>query len=107
VATGWQAVSLRALDPQTSTDAQPVHTFDRSQPLAAGEIVPVDVALGPSATLFRAEESLRLVVAGRWLAPRNPLTGQFPAGYRRGPAATCTLHWGPDRPARLLVPQIR
>jgi hypothetical protein len=106
VATGWQAVSLRALDPDASTDAEPVHTFIDPQPLRAGEVVPVDVALGPSATVFRAGDAIRLVVAGRWLAPRNPVTGQFPAGYRRGPAATCTLHWGPDRPARLLVPRI-
>lgn len=107
VATGWQAVSLRELDETASTDAQPVHTFTRSQPLRTGEIVPVDVALGPSATLFRTGDSIRLVVAGRWLAPRNPLTGQFPASYRRSPAATCTLHWGPERPARLLVPDVR
>jgi predicted acyl esterase len=107
VATGWQAVSLRELDPDASTDAQPVHTLTRPQPLRAGEIVPVDIALSPSATLFRAGDSIRLVVAGRWLAPRNPLTGQFPAGYRRGPAATCKVHSGPERPARLLVPQIR
>jgi putative CocE/NonD family hydrolase len=107
VASGWQAVSLRELDPDASTDAQPVHNLNRPQPLTAGEIVPVDIALSPSATLFRAGDSIRLVVAGRWLAPRNPLTGQFPAGYRRGPAATCNLHWGAERPARLLVPQIR
>lgn len=106
VATGWQAASLRELDPDASTDAEPVHTFTRPQPLGAGEIVPVDVTLGPSATVFRAGDSIRLVVAGRWLAPRNPLTGQFPAGYRPGPPGTCTLHWGPERPARLLVPEV-
>lgn len=106
VTTGWQAASLRELDPEASTDAQPVHTFVHARPLAAGEVVPVDVALAPSATLFRAGDAIRLVVAGRWLAPRNPLTGQFPARYRSGPAATCTLHWGPERPARLLVPEI-
>ena len=58
----------------------------------AGQVVPVDIALGPSATLFRAGETLRLVVAGRWLWPRNPLTGQFPAAYQKVPAAAapCT-----------------
>lgn len=49
---------------------------------------------------------VRLVVAGRWLWPRNPLTGQFPTGYEGGPRGRCTLHWGPDRQARLLVPVI-
>ena len=61
---------------------------------------------GPSATLFRAGETLRLVVAGRWLWPVNPLTGQFPAAYQKGAAARCTLHWGPEQQARLPVPVI-
>jgi predicted acyl esterase len=42
-------------------------------------VVPVDVALGPSATLFKAGETLRLVIAGRWLWPHNLLTRQYPA----------------------------
>lgn len=59
----------------------------------------------PSATLFRAGETLRLVDAGRWLWPRNPLTGQFPAAYQKA-QGRCTLHSGPDRQARLLIPVI-
>ena len=106
VATGWQKASVRELDEAASTPAEPVHTFRTRQPLTAGEVVPVDIALGPSATLFRPGESLRLVVAGRWLWPANPLTGSFPARYARPPAGRCTLHWGPERPARLLVPRI-
>jgi len=80
-----------------------VPTFARREPLAPGQIVQLDIALGPSATLFRAGETLRLVVAGRWLWPLNPLTGQFPAAYQKGPAARCALHWGPDHQTRLLV----
>ena len=55
-------------------------------------MVLANIALGPSATFFRAGETLRLVVAGRWLWPRNPLTGQFPAAYQKGPDGrmTCT-----------------
>lgn len=41
------------------------------------------------------------------LWPRNPLTGQFPAAYERGPRAKCTLHWGPEHVALLLIPVIR
>ena len=68
--------------------------------------MPVDITLGPSATLFRAGEQLRLVVAGRWLWPRNLFTGQFPAAYERVSRGSCTLHWGPDRDAHLLIPVI-
>lgn len=106
VATGWQKASFRRLDEHASTEAAPVHTYRTREPLAPGEIVPVDVALGPSATLFRAGETLRLVIGGRWLWPTNPLTGNFPAHYRRTRVRRCTLHWGPERPARLLVPRI-
>jgi len=106
VVAGWQRAALRELDHQRSTDTQPVHTFRGLQLLEPGDIVPVDIALGPSSTLFRAGETLRLLIAGRWLVPRNPLTGQFPAGYRHTQAATCTPHWGPSRPAKLLVPCI-
>jgi uncharacterized protein len=106
VTTGWLKASLRALDEQASRPFDPVAAFTDRQPLAPGQVVPADIALGPSATVFRAGETLRLVVAGRWLWPRNPLTGQFPAAYQKGPEGSCTLHWGPQHQARLLVPVI-
>ncbi len=107
VSTGWQRVSLRALDPELSQPWEPVPTCaGPQQPLSAGEVVPVDVALGPSATSFRAGEQLRLVVAGRWLSRRNPFTGQLPAAYRNSPRGRVTLHWGPRYDAHLLIPEI-
>jgi uncharacterized protein len=111
ITTGWLKASLRALDEAASRPQEPVPACTARQPLAPGQVVRADLALGPSATLFRAGETLRLVLAGRWLWPRNPLTGQFPAAYQRGPASRgtdpiCTVHWGPDRQARLLVPVI-
>lgn len=106
ITTGWLKASLRALDEQRSRPFDPVPTCSHRQPLAPGQLVPVDMALGPSATFFKAGETLRLVVAGRWLWPRNPLTGQFPTAYERSAKGKCTLHWGPQRQARLLVPVI-
>ncbi|GJO01458.1 CocE/NonD family hydrolase [Mycobacterium marinum] len=106
ITTGWQRVSLRELDVEQSTPYEPVHTFAHSQPLSPGEVVPVELALGPSATAFRHGDRIRLVIAGRQLAPRNPLYGSFPALYAPSPPARCTLHWGADRPARLRVPVI-
>jgi hypothetical protein len=106
VTTGWQKASLRALDPDASTPYLPVHTFDRPEPLRRGEVVQVPIALGHSATRFRAGEQLRFVVGGRGLAGVNPLTGQFPARYETGRAGTCTVHWAPDRCSHLLVPVI-
>ncbi len=104
--TGWQRVALRALDPELSKPWEPVPACTDPRPVAAGEVVAVDVALGPSATLFRAGEQLRLVVAGRWLCSRNPLTGQMPAAYAGSPRGRVTLHWGPRHDAHLLIPEI-
>jgi uncharacterized protein len=106
VTTGWQRVSLRALDPTLSQPWEPVASCTEAQPARANEVVAVDVALGPSATLFRAGEQLRLVVAGRWLSPVNRLTGQFPAAYPHPPRGRVTLHWGPRYDAHLLLPEI-
>ena len=106
VTTGWQRVSLRSLDPELSRPWEPVTTGTGPRPVSAGEVVEVNVALGPSATLFRAGEQLRLVVGGRWLCPRNPLTGQFPAAYTGSPRGRVTLHWGPRYDAHLLIPEI-
>ena len=106
VTTGWQRVALRAPDPALSQPWEPVAECTEPQPVAAGEVVAVDVALGPSATLFRAGEQLRLVVGGRWLCQRNPLTGQFPAAYANPPRGRVSVHWGPHYDAHLLIPEI-
>jgi uncharacterized protein len=105
VTTGWLKASLRALD-EGSRPFDPVPTCSRREPLAPGQVVQADIALGPSATFFRAGDTLRLVVAGRWLWPRNPLTGQFPAAYQKGPKGRATVHWGPQHQGRLLIPVI-
>jgi predicted acyl esterase len=106
VTTGWQRVALRALDPGLSQPWEPVPACIEPQPVPAGEVVAVDVALGPSATLFRAGEQLRLVVGGRWLCLRNPLIGQMPAAYQNSPRGRVTLHWGPHYDAHLLIPEV-
>jgi predicted acyl esterase len=106
VTTGWLKASLRKLDPDRSTPWRPVHTYDETQPLKPGEVVPMDIALLPSATFFRRGEQLRLVVQGRWFSIRNPLFGQFPAAYERGPRGSCVLHCRGEHGARLRIPVV-
>ncbi len=106
VTTGWLKASLRELYQEISKPWAPEHTFLHPRPLKAAEIVAVDVALLPSATLFRKDDELRLLIAGRWLSPTGLLRGQFPAAYPGQPAGRCTLHWGPERPAHVVVPAI-
>lgn len=106
VTHGMVKASLRAVDPDRSRPGRPWHACERAEPLRRGEIVAVDVALAPSATLFRAGEQLRLDVRGRWFFPRNPLLGQFPAGYERSPRGTCVVHTGGRFDSALHVPVV-
>lgn len=63
-ALGWLRVSHRELDPQASTEHQPVHLHLREQKLTPGEIVPVDIEIWPSSTRFEVGSELRLVIQG-------------------------------------------
>ena len=63
-AHGWLRVSRRALDEAKSKPYQPVHLHLHDEPLKPGEIVPVEIEIWPSSTLFRAGEQLRVVVMG-------------------------------------------
>jgi len=106
VATGWLKASLRKADPDRSGPWAPCHTYDEVWPLKEGEVSSVDIALLPSATFFRKGEQLRLIVQGHWFSTRNPLLGQFPVAYERGPRGTCVLHCGGEHAARLRIPII-
>lgn len=64
VALGWLRASHRALDPDRSTPWQPVHFHRAEERLEPDVPVPVDIEIWPSATLFRAGETLRVVVKG-------------------------------------------
>ena len=64
VARGQMRVSQRESDPALSTDYQPVQKFRGEQRLKPGEIVPVEIALLPSSTLFRKGEGLSLIIQG-------------------------------------------
>jgi predicted acyl esterase len=64
VALGWLRASHRALVKGLSTPERPVHPHDREEPLPQGEAVPLEIEIWPSSTLFRAAETLRIVVQG-------------------------------------------
>jgi len=64
VALGWLRVSHRELDDELSTPHQPFYKHQREIKLKEGEIVPVDIEIWPSSTLFEKGEKLRVVVQG-------------------------------------------
>lgn len=104
VTRGWLRASKRALNTERSTDARPVLSYANDEPLTPGEAVQVDIPLMPTATRFRAGETLRLIIQS-WSDP-----GQWEGGETRQWAAIQTgrthLHTGPQSRARLLLPTL-
>ena len=61
--SGIQRLSMRHLDEEKATDSIPAYTFDRSEKLAQGEIVPVEIELSTIGMVLYPGESLRLLVS--------------------------------------------
>ncbi|HDE6614306.1 TPA: CocE/NonD family hydrolase [Staphylococcus aureus] len=75
VATGWLRVSHRELDQEKSTIAQPWHKHETELKLSQDEIVPVEIELLPSGTLFKQGETLEVVVKGSEIVIGNSTPG--------------------------------
>ncbi len=104
VALGMHRVAVRERDDAASLPGRPAHTFARLQPVAPGEIVPVDVALTASSTLFRRGDALRLIVTAREPYPRNPLWGHLPAHHAAPRRGRLRVHWSTAHASHLVVP---
>jgi predicted acyl esterase len=123
IAQGWLRASHRELDPALSEPYRPYHRPERAQPLAAGEIVTLDIEVWPTSIV--APKGYRLAVSvggrdyehavsgGRLSNFKNELRGCGPFLHddpldRQSEvfAGVTTLHAGPDRPCYILVPII-
>ena len=65
VAFGWLRLSKRQLNPEKSTPWQPIQNFAVEEKVTPGEIVPCEIEIMPSSTLFRKGETLRLIISGK------------------------------------------
>jgi len=103
VALGWIRASHRELDSSRSRPWQPVLAHRRALPLAAGEIVPLEIEILPSGTLFRPGETLRLVIQGRDVHryPRPLVQARHDDSVNRGPHV---IHAGGPHDSHLLLP---
>jgi predicted acyl esterase len=106
VALGWLRASHRALDAVRSTAAQPVHAHRHEDPLPRGEPVPLDIEIWPAATLFRAGESLRLVIQGADIYSESPPQLPFARHTQLRNAGRHIIHAGGAYDSHLLVPVI-
>jgi predicted acyl esterase len=57
----------RELDPEWSSDFQPVQAHHREERMEPGRIYPVDIEFYPHARIWHKGESLRLEIAGRFI----------------------------------------
>jgi uncharacterized protein len=104
VARGWLRVSQRELDEGKSTPWQPYLKHQGEKRLKPGEIVPVEIEILPSSTLFRKGEHLRLVVQGKDLV-EGPPWGWL--GYRQlANKGLHSIYAGGEYDSHLLVPVV-
>ncbi len=75
VASGWLRVSHRELDSEKSTPLQPWHKHETELKLAKDEIVPVEIEILPSSTLFKKGEQLEVVVKASEVVKGNSTPG--------------------------------
>ncbi len=105
VALGWLRVSHRELDAEKSTPYQPVHPHLREIKLKGEEIVPVEIEIWPSGTLFERGEKLRVKVQGSdiYTYPEERHTDEHTETVNRGEHI---IHTGGACDSHLLVPVI-
>ena len=101
VTRGYGRAARRSLDTEASTPWHPVLLGDRHEPLAPGQIVPLEIALCPSSTFFERGEALTLIVSAVDLV-HAPIFKKD-TSTNRGHAV---LHVGGPYDSHLLVPRI-
>ena len=92
-------------DPEKSTPHQPYHKHEKELKLKPGEIVPVEVEIWPSSTLFEKGETLRITVQGSdiYYYPEEMHTNAHTATVNKG---RHIIHTGGRYDSHLLVPVI-
>jgi uncharacterized protein len=99
VAKGWLRTSHRELDPARSRPSRPWHTHATVQPVEPGAVVPVQIEILPSSTLFEAGTRLVVDVLGHDAA-------RYPAlrHARLANRGTHTIYTGGGYDSHLLAP---
>ena len=101
VSMGWLRVSQRELDREKSTEHQPFLTHENPQKLSKNEIVPVEIEILPSSTLFKKNESLELVIQGKDFFIHPAMGHHYSVNKGKH-----TIYTGKEYDSYLLVPEI-
>ena len=103
VALGWIRASQRELDPDRSSEYQPVLAHQREQKIEPGAVVQLDIEIWPSGTRFEGGEGLRLILQGADIYD-YPKPSVYARHEQLVNAGRHTIHTGPGRDAHLLIP---
>ncbi|WP_084239194.1 CocE/NonD family hydrolase [Sphingomonas asaccharolytica] len=107
VALGWLRASHRALDPERSRPERPVHMHTGENRLAPGQCVPVEIEIWPFSVRFAAGETLRLIVAGSDIYPKEDgVMLPFPLHQQTRNAGTHIIRTGGAFDSAILLPII-
>jgi predicted acyl esterase len=105
VALGWLRASHRELDATASTEYQPVLRHRQALKLEPGQVVPLDIEIWPSGTLFEAGSRLRLIVQGtdlqKYSKTRHPVYTRHEDSVNHG---AHVIHTGGATDSYLLIP---
>jgi putative CocE/NonD family hydrolase len=106
---GWQVLSQRALDRSRTryldgSVLQPFHPFTRAsqQPLANGEVAPIDVEVFPTTAAIRPGHRLRIAVQAFDTPHLAPSATETP-----GSLTMMTIHASTRYPSELTIPWVR
>ena len=99
VALGWLRLSQRELDEEKSTPWQPYLKHERELKVKPGEIVPCEIEILPSSTLFLKGETLRLVISGKYQAESTWFGYNLPVNAGRH-----SIYTGGKYDSYLLIP---
>lgn len=102
-AWGKLRVSHRELDPEQSTDFQPIQSHERELKLSPGEIVPIDVEINPTSRFWRAGEKLRVQICGRYIRDEHWIE---PLIWETDNAGQHVIHTGGRYDSYLQIPVI-
>lgn len=107
VALGWLRASHRALEPERSRAERPVHRHTSEDRLSPGQCVPVEIEIWPFSARFAAGETLRLIVAGSDIYPKEDgVMLPFPLHQQTRNAGTHIIRTGGAFDSAILLPVI-
>ncbi|MEV7085551.1 CocE/NonD family hydrolase [Streptomyces sp. NPDC093085] len=102
---GHLRLSQRTLDPVKSTAWRPYRRQDRSEPVEAGKVYEVRIAVGPTSMIFEPGYTLGVEVGSRDGLGTYCYNHNDPDDRARA-TGTVTIHTGPESRSSLLVPVI-